>query len=102
MIEDYNVSRSFKKTPCICDNDRSGSAKKSKDFAASKQRHYKDLPNGGAYKKVFEQYNIHDYKFHIWRRDDLINWRNKFGVQEKWPCFKDLCKTKMFREARSK
>lgn len=53
------MSRSFKKTPVVKDG-RSGKA--GKKFANRKVRRYKhDLPNGKAYQKVFNSYDIHDY-----------------------------------------
>jgi hypothetical protein len=98
MMEDLqHMTRSFKKNPGFYDRSPFFKAK-----ANEKVRHCKDLQSGMAYKNVSESWNIHDYKFHIWSRSDLINWRNRFGLQEKWLCFKDLCKSKLFREAKSK
>ena len=91
------MSRSFKKHPGNCDRSPFMKAK-----ANEKVRHHKDLPDGSGYKKVFESYDIHDYKSHVWGRSDLISWKYRFGLQDSWPCFKELCKTKMYRDARSK
>jgi hypothetical protein len=51
------MSRSFKKTAGWCD--RNPFAKKE---ANSRVRKTPDLPSGSAYKKVFESWDIHDYK----------------------------------------
>ncbi len=91
------MSRSFKKHPGFYD--RSPFNKKK---ANEKVRHCIDLPNGMAYKKVSESWDIHDYKSHIWDRSDLISWKYRFGLQDEWPCFKELCKTDLYRKARAK
>jgi hypothetical protein len=91
------MSRSYKKSPGYYDRNPFFKAK-----ANEKIRHYKDLPNGMAYKKLSESWDIHDYKRHVWRRSDLISWEDRIGLQKKWPCFKELCKTKMYRESRVK
>lgn len=92
------MSRSYKKNPGFYDR-----CPFMKRIANQKVRHYKDLMNGNGYKKVGDSWAIHDHKFHIWNRSDLIGWQNRFGQQfAKWPCFKELCDTKLFRDARLK
>ena len=56
------MSRSYKKNPWITDHHVKSSSERKK-FANKKVRHTKDLPNGKAFKKVFESYNLCDYKF---------------------------------------
>lgn len=53
------MSRSYKKTP-IC-KDRKTSSKANKRIANSKVRHTDNIPNGKAYRKVFNTWDIHDY-----------------------------------------
>jgi hypothetical protein len=101
------LSRSIKKHPGF--PDRNPWAKRK---ANEKIRHSKDVPNGMAYKKFYESYNIHDYKFIIWDKRDLryfyrhercYDWRNDYHCPPpKIPCFKELMNTKLFRDARSK
>lgn len=92
------MSRSYKKHPGFYDRNPFMKAK-----ANEKVRHYRDLSNGNAYRKITDPWDIHDHKQHIWTRSDLIGWQSIFGQQfKKWPCFKELCKTKMYRDARSK
>lgn len=62
------MSRSYKKYPFV--KDKSGS-KHGKKFANKKVRHAKNLPNGKAYKKVYESWDICDYKY-LWTRKDAI------------------------------
>ena len=59
------MSRSFKHTPGWCD--RNPWAKKE---ANSRVRKFKDVPNGMAYKKLFESWDIHDYKSLIFTNKD--------------------------------
>lgn len=54
------MSRSYKKNP-YCTDGSPKTTQESKKFANKKVRNTKDLPNGGAYKKVFESYDIHDF-----------------------------------------
>ena len=98
------MSRSFKKHPGHYDRSPFMKAK-----ANEKIRHYKDLPNGMAYKKVFESYNIHDYMSHVWGAADMqLNFpdydrENHVRIApQKLPCFKELKKTEDYRKARGK
>ncbi len=54
------MSRSYKRCPVYTDGNP-GTTKESKKFANKKVRNTEDMPNGGAYKKVYESYDIHDY-----------------------------------------
>ncbi len=51
------MSRSFRKYFCVKDP----AGKYMKRYANKKVRHTKDIPSGGAYKKVFESWDISDY-----------------------------------------
>lgn len=62
------MSRSYKKYPIVKDPANKGM----KRFANKKVRHTKDIPNGKAYKKVFESWEISDYCW-IWTREEAIN-----------------------------
>ena len=62
------MSRSYKKFPIVKDKSCS---KHGKRFANKKVRHTQDIPNGKAYKKVYETWNICDYCW-IWTRKDAI------------------------------
>jgi hypothetical protein len=98
------MSRSYKKHPGWCN--RNPFMKK---VANGIVRHYEDLPNGMAYRKVFESWSIHDYKSLIWDRSDLkyLDDNKSHYVPRRLPkkqirCMKELRKTKEYREARSK
>ena len=54
------MSRSYKKNP-YCTDGSPHTTKESKKFANKKVRNYEDIPNGSAYKKVSESWDIHDY-----------------------------------------
>lgn len=62
------MSRSYKKYPIVKDPPNKGMKK----YANKKVRHTKDIPNGKAYKKVFESWEISDYCW-IWTREEAIN-----------------------------
>ena len=61
------MSRSYKKHPFVKDPANKGM----KRCANKKVRHTKDIPNGKAYKKVFESWEISDYEW-IWTKEDAI------------------------------
>ena len=61
------MSRSYKKHPRAKDS----AAKDMKKFANKKVRHTKDIPNGKAYRKVFESWKISDFNW-IWTKNDAI------------------------------
>lgn len=77
------MSRSFKKTPIVKDRRVGG-----KKFANHKVRRSEDVPNGKAYRKFYNSYDISDFKFRrtkmryvkMWNhKDDVHNfcWKNK-------------------------
>lgn len=61
------MSRSYKKHPRVKDKNSKGM----KRYANKKVRRTKDIPNGKAYRKVFESWNISDYQW-IWTREEAI------------------------------
>ena len=93
------MSRSIKKTPILKDGGRS--SKWGKRQANKAIRRYEDeIPNGGAYKKLFESMEINDYicywteedakaQYYMWKRhyhykgwDDSFN--KDFGTLEEY------------------
>ena len=66
------MSRSYKKYNIVKDP----SAKGMKKYANKKVRRTKNVPNGKAYKKVFESWNISDYQW-IWTREEAIETYNE-------------------------
>ena len=54
------MSRSYKKSPVCTDYSR-GNTKDQKRFANRKARRAKDVPNGKAYRKYYESWEIHDW-----------------------------------------
>lgn len=67
------MSRSYKKHPWITDH-HARTTKEKKKFANKKVRHYKNLPNGSAYKKVSESWDICDYKWYWSWEDAKKDW----------------------------
>ena len=67
------MSRSFRKHPCVKDP----ASKYMKRYANKKVRHTKDIPNGGAYKKVFESWEISDYCWFWTRQEAIDEWESK-------------------------
>lgn len=66
------MSRSYKKNPIVKDG-RSG--KVGKRFANKKVRRYKgELPDGKAYRKLYESWDIHDWVF----RETLQEHRDRY------------------------
>ena len=62
------MSRSFKKTPISKDGGRS--SKWGKNQANKKIRNYNDeIPKGGSYKKLYEQWDINDFVVY-WTEED--------------------------------
>lgn len=66
------MSRSYKKHPRVKDAANKGMKK----FANKKVRHTKNIPNGKAYKKVFESWEISDWNW-IWTRQEAIDTYNQ-------------------------
>ena len=61
------MSRSFKKTAGWCDRNPF-----SKKLANKKVRKTEELPNGKSYKKVFESWNIHDFKCLLFKKNKTM------------------------------
>ena len=61
------MSRSYKKH----NRAKDPAGKDMKKFANKKVRHTKNIPNGKAYKKVFESWDISDYNW-IWTKEEAI------------------------------
>ena len=64
------MSRSYKKTEMV----KQQNSKNMKRFANKRVRHTKDIPSGGAYKKVFSSYDICDYKWFWTEAEALEEW----------------------------
>ncbi len=93
------MSRSYKKHPRCKDS----ASKDMKKFANKKVRHIKNIPNGKAYKKVFESYDISDWN-NFWSKEQAIkNWdaaqrkvgyswiREHFETLEKYLIYWEKC-----------
>ena len=90
------MSRSYKKHPRVKDP----AGKYMKRFANKRVRHTKDIPNGKAYKKVFESWEISDWNW-IWTKEDAIkkwnsadedSWlREQFETLEKYLIYWEKC-----------
>ena len=64
------MSRSYKKHPRVKDAANKGMKK----FANKKVRRTKDIPNGKAYKKLFESWGISDWNWHWSRTQAIKEW----------------------------
>lgn len=62
------MSRSFKKHPGWTDN---SDAKTDKRLANKRVRKHLDIPSGNAYKKLYETWDIHDWKYIYFSEKDL-------------------------------
>lgn len=85
------MSRSYKKSPYANDSHRK-STKESKKFANKKVRNITNIPNGGAYKKIFESWDIRDYSFRqTWEEAKEYYEKNKdsYWMQKRYPTLKD-------------
>lgn len=75
------MSRSYKKHPYVTDGSkgRRGRGKPMKFYAQKKVRSCEDLPTRerGAYKKVFETYDICDYKWSQTRSEAIHRWEQE-------------------------
>lgn len=90
------MSRSYKKNPIYIDG-RTPTPKRNKRQANKRIRHSKIiLPNGNAYKKVFETYDIHDYISRWTWEDAKFEYfhPDMYGIvwQEDYPTLKDFYK----------
>lgn len=72
------MSRSYKHTPVVTDRSgRPGSAKYFKRQANRKVRHTFDVPNGKAYRRVYNPWNIRDYIFY-WPQSYAVERYNRY------------------------
>ena len=62
------MSRSYKKHPRVKDS----ASRYMKKYANKKVRRTKNIPNGKAYKKVFESWEISDWNW-IWTKNEAIH-----------------------------
>lgn len=67
------MSRSYKKHPWVTDH-HVKTTKEKKKFANKKVRRREDLPNGSAYKKVSESWDICDWKGYWTWKDAKKDW----------------------------
>lgn len=58
------MSRSEKRTPIVKDRSRNG--QKYLKRQASKAARRSDIPNGAAYRKVYDSWRIHDWTWTLW------------------------------------
>ena len=71
------MSRSYKKFPGFSDGD---SCKKfPKRWAARKVRHSKNIPNGGAYRRLYNSWDICDYNCRYYSIADGLKAFAKWG-----------------------
>lgn len=73
------MSRSEKRTPIIKDKP----SKIDKRLASKAARHC-DLSDGCCYKKVYDSYNLHDWKYTIWRYLKTHNKPSLERLREFW------------------
>lgn len=83
------MSRSYRK-PYFVDGYGSRSKRISKRHASRAVRHAEDVPNGKAYRKFFDPWNICDYRYR-WDPEPYVwfnSWKNEFEVIEPSPYWK--------------
>jgi len=66
------MSRSYKKVPGFTDYSR-GRTKWAKRQASKKVRHTEDVPNGKGYRKLYNPWDIRDWKYLYFCKDDYID-----------------------------
>ena len=72
------MSRSYKKYPWVTDH-KAGTTKNTKKLANKTVRHRKNLPSGKAYRKVFESWDICDYKYMwTWEEEDNLYLKRRY------------------------
>lgn len=76
------MSRSYKKEPVYTDYSRK-TTKYWKRQANHKVRRENNIPNGKAYRKVYNSWKIHDYVTR-WTKTEAIAWYNKV-TSDSWP-----------------
>lgn len=75
------MSRSRKKIGIIKDN---GKSKKYWKKQANKKARKVDVPDGGAYKKQYDQYELCDYKFTEWRLKNSLYYNEYTEERDLW------------------
>ena len=84
------MSRSYKKHP-YCTDSSPKTTKEKKKFANKKVRNYDDLPDGAAYKKISESWDIHDYSDRWTWEEAKRAWEDKDSYYSKhYPTLKDF------------
>lgn len=71
------MSRSFKKTPICKDGYGSKKLQRMKRLANKKVRHAEGVPNNFEFKKYFEAWEIHDYKFYMTESELREDWEKE-------------------------
>lgn len=69
------MSRSYKKHP-FCTDHHVKTTKEKKRFANKKIRHTKNIPNGRAFRKIYETYDICDWKNRWTWEEALADWNS--------------------------
>ena len=95
------MSRSYKKHPYYTDGSPK-TTKEKKKFANKRVRNYEDLPDGAAYKKISESWDIHDYANRWTWEEAKKTWEDEDSyLRKRYHTLKDLyrywlkcCKTK--------
>ena len=81
------MSRSYKKNP-VCTDGSPHTTKESKKFANKKVRGYEDLPDGSAYKKVSDSYDIHDFVIKCTWQEAKEKWEREEWIRQEFPTLK--------------
>lgn len=85
------MSRSYKKHTRL----KQQASKNMKKYANKKVRKTKNIPSGGAYKKVFEQYDICDWNGYWSKEKAIIDYYNtrfdEFETLEKYLIYWEKC-----------
>ena len=82
------MSRSYKHTPIVTDSSKHG-AKWSKRQANHKVRHTFDVPNGKAYRKVYNPWNIRDYIWYETKLDAIAYYQKITHVNYPYSYYRD-------------
>ena len=85
------MSRSYKKHTRV----KQQTSKNMKKYANKKVRKTKNIPSGGAYKKVFEQYDICDWNWYWSKEKAIIDYYNtrfdEFETLEEYLIYWEKC-----------
>lgn len=82
------MSRSYKRVPCVRDNERSRVPHryKGKTIANRAVRRNEDISNHGGYRRVYDSWDICDYKFFVTEEQFLDDWKNGIVVKRLRKC----------------